>query len=67
MKRATKEDVATSEQPDSEGGPAADTNVSAAIKQLPSHLQSMVMLMANMVPPYKESKMREKRGKNALE
>ena len=37
------------------------------IRQLPSYLQPVVTLMENMVPPSKESRMRDKRGKNAFE
>ena len=32
------------------------------VKKLPGYLQPMVTLMATMVPPTKESKLREKRG-----
>ena len=49
-----------------EGGYTPDPNVMATIKWLPSHLQLVVTLMANMVAPAKEDKLREKRGFNAL-
>ena len=62
-----REVVASSEQPNSEGGAAADVYVTTAIRQLPSYLQLMVTLMANMVFPHEESKMREKRGNDTFE
>ena len=36
------------------------------IRQLPLYLELVVTLMANMVPPSEENKMRDKRGKEAL-
>ena len=39
----------------------------AAIRKLPPYLQSVVTLMANMVSPNEKSRIREKRGKEALE
>ena len=59
--------ITTSEKPDSEGGPAVDLDIMATIRQLPPYLQLVVTLMANMVPPNEESRMREKRGNEALE
>ena len=38
----------------------------ATIWQLPPYLQLVVTIMANMVPPSKEDKMRDKRGKEAF-
>ena len=55
-----REAVTSSEQQDSKGGVAADADVTMTIRQLPSYLQQMVTLLANMVPPHEESKMREK-------
>ena len=62
-----REVIATSKQLDSNGGSAADPDIMATIRQLPPYLQPMVTLMANMVSPNEESKMRENRGKEALE
>ena len=38
----------------------------ATIRQLPPYLQPMVTLMANMVPPSEEDKLRNKRRKEVL-
>ena len=65
--RQQRETVATSEQPNSEGGHIPDPEVMATIRQLPPYLQHVVTLMANMVPPNEESRMREKRRNEALE
>ena len=65
--RRRREVVDCSEQRALEGAAAVDADVTTTIRQLPSYLQPMVMLMANMVSPSEEGKMREKRGKDALE
>ena len=44
-------------------GYTPDPEVAEVIKRLPEYLQPMVTLMAMMVPPTEESKMREKRGR----
>ena len=62
-----REVVDSSEQRVSGKGIAADANMASTIGQLPSHLQPMVTLLAKMTFPSKEGKLREKRGKNALE
>ena len=49
-----------------EGGYNSDPTLVAAIKQLPSHLQLVVTLMANMVTLDKEEKLLEKWGWGAL-
>ena len=38
----------------------------ATIRQLPPHLQLVLTLMLNMVPPSEEDRLREKKGKDAL-
>ena len=48
------------------GGPAADPDVMATIRQLPPYLKPVVTLLANMIPPNEESRIREKRGKKVL-
>ena len=52
--------------PGQEGGYTPDLDVMATIKWLPSHLQSVVTLMVNMVAPTEEDKLWEKRGFDAL-
>ena len=47
-------------------GYTPDLELFEVIKQLPGYLQPMVTLMATMVPPTEESKLREKRGREAL-
>ena len=53
-------------QLDVEGGYTPDFDIVDAIKNLLGYLQLVVTLMATMVPPFGESKMREKRGWEAL-
>ena len=48
------------------GDTAVDIDVTMTIRQLPSHLQSMVTLLAKMVSSSKEGKLREKKGKDTL-
>ena len=48
------------------GGYTPDLDVMATIKRLSSHMQPMVTLMANMVAPTEEDKLREKKGFDAL-
>ena len=43
-----------------------DPEIAKAVKRLAGFLQPVVTLMATMVPPFEESKMREKRGREAL-
>ena len=47
-------------------GYTSDLELAAVVKRLPGYLQPVVTLMATMVPPSEESKMREKRGREAL-
>ena len=49
-----------------EEGYIPDANIAKAVKRLPGYLQPVVTLMAIMVPPSEESRMREKRGREAL-
>ena len=53
-------------QPRVEEGYTTDPKIAKAIKKLPGNLQPIVTLMATMVPPSEESKMQEKRGREAL-
>ena len=53
-------------QPGVEEGYTLDANIAETVKKLPGYLQPVVTLMATMVPPSEESKMREKRGREAL-
>ena len=48
------------------GDATVDVDVASTIGQLPSHLQPMVMLLAKMVSPSDEGKLKEKKGKDAL-
>ena len=45
---------------------AADADLTSIIRQLPSHLQSVVTLLAQTVSPSVEGKMMEKREKETL-
>ena len=54
------------DQTGQEGGYSSDPALMVTIKQLPSYLQPVGMLMANMVAPGEEVKLLEKRGFNAL-
>ena len=49
-----------------EEGYTPDPEIDEAVKRLPEYLQLVVTLMATMVPPTKDSKIREKRGREAL-
>ena len=53
-------------QPGMEEGYTPNHEIAEAIKRLPGYLQPVVTLMAIMVPTSKDSKMREKRGPEAL-
>ena len=53
-------------QPGVQEGYTLDLEVFNVIKRLPIYLQLVVTLMATMVPSTEESKMREKRGREAL-
>ena len=53
-------------QPSVLEGYTPDLELSEVIKQLPGYLQHVVTLMVKMVPPSEESKLREKRGHEAL-
>ena len=44
-----------------------DPDLAEVVKRLPGYLQPVVTLMATMVPPDEESKLREKRGREALD
>ena len=43
-----------------------DLELSEVVKKLPGYLQTVVTLMATIVPPTEENKLREKRGREAL-
>ena len=58
-------EIATT-QPNMEEEYTPDAEIVEAVKRLPGFLQPMVTLMATMFPPSEESKMREKRGREAL-
>ena len=47
-------------------GYTLNPEIAEVVKKLLGYLQLVVTLMATMVPPTKESKMREKRGQEAL-
>ena len=47
-------------------GYTPDPELSEVVKKLPGYLQPVVTLMAMMVPPTDESKLREKKGREAL-
>ena len=53
-------------QPSVLEGYTPDSELFEVVKQLPRYLQPMVTLMATMVPPTKESKLQEKRGREVL-
>ena len=43
-----------------------DPELAKVVKRIPEYLQPMVTLMATLVPPTEESRLREKRGREAL-
>ena len=47
-------------------GYTPDPKLPEVIKRLPGYLQPVVTLMATLVPPTEESRLQEKRGKEAL-
>ena len=47
-------------------GYTPDPELSEVVKQFPEYLQPVVTLIATMVPPTEESKLREKKGREAL-
>ena len=49
-------------QPSVLEGYTVDPKLSEVVKKLPGYLQPVVTLMATMVPPTEESKLRENRG-----
>ena len=53
-------------QPGVPEGYTPDPELSEVVKLLPRYLQPVVTLMATMVPPTEESKLWEKRGRDAL-
>ena len=53
-------------QPSVLEGYTPDPELFEVIKRLPGYLQLVVTLMAMMVPPTEKSKLREKRGREAL-
>ena len=65
--RRRRETIDSSEQRASGGDVAVDADVAIAIRQLPSHLQLMVTFLAEIVSPSEEGKLKEKRGKDAIE
>ena len=58
-------EIATT-QPSVMEGYAPYANIVEVVKLLPRHLQLVVTLMATMVPPFEESRMQEKKGREAL-
>ena len=58
-------EIATT-QPGVEERYTPDPEIAEAVKRLSKYLQLVVTLMAMMVPPTEESKMWEKRGREAL-
>ena len=56
----------TTSQSGVQEGYTPDPEVAEVVKKLLGYLQPVVTLMATMVPPTEESKMREKRGQEAL-
>ena len=54
-------------QPDVPEGYTPDPELAEVVKRLPGYLQPVVTLMATMVPPTKESRLRVKRGREALD
>ena len=52
-------------QPDIPEGYKPDLELAKVIKMLLEYLQAVVTLMATMVPPTKESRLRDKRGRGA--
>ena len=53
-------------QPSMLEGYTLDPELSEVVKQLPEYLQPVVRLIATMVPLTEESKLQEKRGREAL-
>ena len=49
-------------KPDAPEGYSPDLELAETVKRLPGYLQPVVTLMATMVPPTKENRMRDKRG-----
>ena len=56
----------TASQPDVLEGYIPDPELVEIIKKLPGYLQPMITLMATLVPPTEESKLWEKRDREAL-
>ena len=54
-------------QPDVPEGYTPDPEFTEVVKRLTEYLQPVVTLMATMVPPTKESRLRDKRGLEALD
>ena len=48
-------------------GYTPDPKHAEIVKRLPGYLQPVVTLMATMVPPDEEGRLREKRGREALD
>ena len=49
-------------QPNVPEGYTLDLELAEVVKRLPVYLQPVVTLMATMVPPIEESRLRDKRG-----
>ena len=54
-------------QPHAPEGYTPDPELGEVVKRLPGYLQPVVTLMATMVPPTEENRLREKRGREALD
>ena len=54
-------------QPDVSEGYTLDPELAEVVKRLPGYLQPMVTLMATMVPSIEESRLRDKKGREALD
>ena len=54
-------------QPDVQEGYTPDPELFKIVKRLPGYLQLVVTLMATMVPQTEESRLRDKRGREALD
>ena len=53
-------------QPNVPEGYTPDLELAEVVKRLPGYLQPVVTFMVTMVPPTEENKLREKRGREAL-
>ena len=65
MRLLRRSKIATS-QPSVLEGYTSNPELTEVVKRLPGYLQPVVTLMATMVPPTDERKMREKKGWEAM-